>query len=145
MKTTERHHVRTIIVVDDNVDAASSLGMLLKLDGHAVQTATTGVRALELAQISPPDLFIIDLGMPRMDGFEVARRIRAEQWGSRTMLIAMTGWSREEDIEQSLNAGFNYHLVKPVEIDALRSLIANHSWPATPVLQAFESPGASAG
>ena len=124
---TEEHDTRAVIVVDDNGDSAESLAMLLQIYGHAVQTATTGSRALELAQPTPPDVFVIDLGMPRMDGLELARRIRAEPWGGAVVLMAMTGWSRVEDPQPSIDAGFDYHLVKPVPIETLRAIIQKHA------------------
>jgi len=116
---------RRILVVDDNVDAAESLAVLLRLEGHEVRTAPNGPAALAAAQAEPPEMVVLDLGMPGMDGFEVARRLRALPGTKGTLLVAMTGWAQEDDRRRCYEAGFDGHLPKPVEWEALRQLLAH--------------------
>lgn len=120
-----------ILVVDDNRDAGDSLSTLLRLRGHDVRTAYDGVDALGEASVFHPDVMLIDIGLPRLHGCDVARRMRAER-GSDVLLIAVTGWGQAEDRERSRDAGFDHHLTKPVELDALETLImAAHEERAT--------------
>lgn len=114
-----------ILVVDDNRDAAESLQMLLQMIGHEVDTAYDGEQALELFAAAPADIVFLDIGLPRMDGYEVAERMRAQSTARQPMLIALTGWGQEEDEQRALNAGFDQHLVKPVEYEQLTELLAN--------------------
>jgi len=116
---------RRILVVDDNVDAAESLALLLSLEGHEVRTAHDGPAALTAAQGEPPDLVILDLGMPGMDGYEVARRLRAMPGSNDVLLVALTGWAQEDDRRRCYEAGFDGHLPKPVELNALRQFLAH--------------------
>jgi CheY-like chemotaxis protein len=116
---------RRLLVVDDNVDAAKSLALLLRLNGHEVWTAYDGVAALETAQTRSPDGVLLDIGLPRMDGLEVARRLRQELCMKDALLIALTGYSQEEDRRRSLDAGFNAHLIKPVDLDALDAVLSH--------------------
>jgi PAS domain S-box-containing protein len=116
---------RRILLVDDNVDAAESLAVLLRLDGHEASVACDGPAALAAAQAKPPELVILDLGMPQMDGFEVARRLRALPGLSDVLLIALTGWAQEEDRKRCQEAGFDGHLPKPVDWAALRQFLAH--------------------
>jgi CheY-like chemotaxis protein len=116
---------RRILVVDDNQDAAKMQAMLLKLMGHQTHLAHDGAEALAVAEREKPDLVLLDVGLPKMTGHEVCRAIRQQAWGEEMVLIAITGWGEEEDRRQSQEAGFNGHLVKPVEPDALRQLIAD--------------------
>lgn len=113
-----------ILVVDDNQDSADSLAVWLRLKGHDVRTAYDGPQALDLALEQPPDLVLLDIGMPRMSGYEVARRLRAHPDTRRAMLVAMTGWGQEEDRRQSREAGIDQHLVKPLEPRVLEDLLA---------------------
>lgn len=103
-----------VLVVDDNHDAATSLSMLVELLGHQVRTAYDGVEAVDLAGEFHPDVVLLDLGMPRMDGYEACRRLRAEPWGANMSVVAVTGWGREDDRQKTHMAGFDQHLVKPV-------------------------------
>jgi PAS domain S-box-containing protein len=105
---------RRILVVDDNRDAASSLAMLLELDGHAVVSAHDGQSALAAADSHRPDVALLDIGLPLVDGYEVCRRIRQQPWGRTMILVALTGWGHEEDRARTRDAGFDGHLVKPV-------------------------------
>jgi PAS domain S-box-containing protein len=116
---------RRILVVDDNVDAAESLAVLLRLAGHEVRVASDGPAALTAAQAGPPDVVVLDLGMPGMDGFEVARRLRVLPGTKDALLVAMTGWAQEDDRRRCYEAGFDGHLPKPVEWGALRQFLAH--------------------
>ena len=120
--TLPRHRV---LVVDDNRDAAISLGLLLKLLGSEVQVVNDGPAALEILQSYRPTVVLLDLGMPGMDGYEVARRIREQPEGQTLMLIALTGWGQEEDRRRTSQAGFDHHLLKPADMAALKSLFSS--------------------
>jgi two-component system, sensor histidine kinase len=104
-----------VLVADDNIDAAKSLAMLLTVSGHQVLVAHDGRTALELAQQEAPDACILDIGMPELSGYEVARAIRAQTRGASMLLIALTGWGQSEDVERALAAGFDHHFTKPVD------------------------------
>ena len=104
-----------ILVADDNTDAAASLAVLLRLEGHDVQTAVDGLQAIDLAERMRPDVIFLDVGMPRLGGIEAARRIRSQPWGSATRIVALTGWGQESD-SRALRAGdIDLHLLKPVD------------------------------
>jgi signal transduction histidine kinase len=108
---------RRMLLVDDNQDALMSLANLLGLDGHEVRTAKDGFQALEAAPEFQPEVAVLDIGMPGMDGYELARRIRAQAWGRNILLVALTGWGQEGDRRRSKEAGFDSHWVKPLDID----------------------------
>jgi len=108
-----------ILVADDNRDAADSMALILEFSGYQVLIAHSGLDALEKARASMPDAMILDIGMPDMNGYEVARSIRAEAWGERIFMLAITGWGQEEDKERALAAGFDQHMTKPVDADAV--------------------------
>jgi CheY-like chemotaxis protein len=110
--------------VDDNRDAADSLGELLSLMGHEVGYAYNGPGAVKAAREFRPEVVICDIGLPGIDGYEVARRLRAEPLTAGVVLAALTGWGQEEDRRRSHAAGFDAHLVKPVAEDAIRALLA---------------------
>jgi PAS domain S-box-containing protein len=116
---------RRVLVVDDNEDAADSLAILLRLAGQNVRAAYDGPTALRLAEEFRPDLALIDIGMPGMDGHEVARKLRATFAPDRLTLIALTGWGHEDDRRRSREAGFDHHLVKPVEPNVLKQLLTD--------------------
>jgi CheY-like chemotaxis protein len=103
-----------ILVADDNHDAAEALSLQLQIAGHEVRTAHDGVQALAIAEKFDPNIVLLDLGMPRLDGYEVARRIRMRPEGRRVTLIALTGWGQQQDRDRTSAAGFDGHLVKPV-------------------------------
>src|SRR5262245_46024580 len=115
---------RRILVVDDNVDAAESLAMLLRLEGHDVRVAHDGPAALATVEADPPDHVFLDIGMPVMNGYDVAQRLRQRPGLERLVLVAMTGWGQEEDRRRSQQSGFDHHLVKPADPEALRQLLA---------------------
>ena len=110
---------RRILVVDDNRDAAESLAVLLRLLGHHVEAVNEGPAALRAATALRPDVVFLDLGMPGMSGFEVARRLRERRDVAGAELVALTGWGTDTDRRRSLDAGFDHHFVKPVEPDDL--------------------------
>jgi CheY-like chemotaxis protein len=115
---------RRILVVDDNRDSAISLGMLLQLMGNEVHTAHDGLEAVQAAEVFRPDVVLLDIGLPKLNGYEAARRIREQPWGGDTVLVAVTGWGQEEDKRRAKEAGFNFHMVKPLEPAALEKLLA---------------------
>jgi CheY-like chemotaxis protein len=115
---------RRVLVVDDNRDAAESLATILGERGHEVRTAHDGEAGVTEAAEFRPAVVLMDLGMPGVDGYEAARRIRAEPWGRGTFLVALTGWGADDDRRRTRDAGFDRHLVKPVDPDALARLIA---------------------
>jgi CheY-like chemotaxis protein/anti-sigma regulatory factor (Ser/Thr protein kinase) len=104
-----------ILVVDDNEDAAEMLSMLLELAGHHARTVNDGMSALAAARASVPEAIILDIGMPGMNGYDVARKLREDERFSNTALIALTGWGSNEDKRKAIDAGFDYHLTKPVD------------------------------
>ena len=114
---------RTIVIADDNRDAADSLATLLQILGHDVTVAYDGEQAFDLAASIRPDVLMLDIGMPGAGGLETARRIRGQDWGRAMLLVAITGWGREENKKESQLAGFDHHMVKPVEIDSLLKLL----------------------
>jgi CheY-like chemotaxis protein len=113
-----------ILVVEDNKDSADSLKMLLRLKGNDIRTAYDGLEAGEVAETFRPDLVLLDIGLPKLNGYEVARRIRQQPWGRDVVLVALTGWGQDEDRRRSQEAGFNLHIVKPLELAALEELLA---------------------
>ena len=115
---------RKILVVDDNKDAVDSLALLLSLVGQTVATASDGIDALTQFEHFGPDVVVLDLGLPGLNGYEVARRIRAMDRGSEVVMVALTGWGQDEDRRRTVAAGFDHHLVKPVDFDALKALLA---------------------
>ncbi len=114
---------RRILVVDDNLDAAEGLAMLLSLRGHDVATAYDGQDAIEQARKLPPDVVLLDIGLPRLDGFEVARRLREEHTSRPMLLVALTGYGQERDRVRAREAGFDHHLLKPVRLEMLEQLL----------------------
>ncbi|HYK25400.1 MAG TPA: response regulator [Steroidobacteraceae bacterium] len=112
-----------ILVADDNHDAAQSLALMLSMDGHDVRTAGDGLEALREAEEFHPQLVVLDIGMPKLDGYETARRMRKRPWAAHTRLFALTGWGQDEDRERARRAGFDQHLVKPVDPEALSQLL----------------------
>jgi CheY-like chemotaxis protein len=112
-----------ILIVDDNRDAANMLAMLLQFSGHETHTAHDGVEAVEATTRLQPDLILLDIGLPRLNGYEAARRIREQHKQRSPLLVALSGWGQDEDRRRSEEAGFDAHLVKPVDEDALRKLL----------------------
>lgn len=123
---------RRILVVDDHADSAEGLAFLLRLHGHDTETAEDGIAALELARTFQPDVIVLDIGLPGMNGFEVAQRVRGEN--SNVLLVALTGHGKEEDRRRAGEVGFDHLLVKPILVETLEAVLA-----APKSLQHFES------
>ncbi len=115
---------RRILIADDNLDAAESLMELLQILGNDVRVANDGMEAVHAAGELKPDVILLDIGMPNLNGYEACRRIREQTWSEKTVLIALTGWGQDEDRRRSSEAGFDHHLVKPVDLTALQKLLA---------------------
>jgi CheY-like chemotaxis protein len=113
-----------ILVVDDNRDSADSLATLLKVIGYDTHTAYDGDEAVTTARTFSPEVVLLDIGMPKVDGYHACHRIREESGGKEMFLVALTGWGQDEDRRRAEEAGFNHHMVKPVEVDALLTLLA---------------------
>jgi signal transduction histidine kinase/DNA-binding response OmpR family regulator len=126
----ERSSPCRILIVDDNADSAKSLARLLQLSGHEVSMAHDGPAALHQFEVNEPAFVLLDIGLPGMDGYEVARSIRERPDSGRIVLVALTGYGREEDRRKSREAGFDHHLVKPVEFETVLSLLESHGEPA---------------
>ncbi|MEO7362976.1 MAG: ATP-binding protein, partial [Gemmatimonadaceae bacterium] len=118
-----------VLVVDDNEDSANSLVMYLRLIGHDARAAYDGVEALEIAEAFRPELVFLDIGMPKMNGLAAARRIRESAWGQRSLLVALSGWGQAEDRRKSRDAGFDTHLVKPIDHETLAQLLVECGQP----------------
>jgi PAS domain S-box-containing protein len=118
---------RRILVVDDNLDSAESLSLLLSICGYDTHAVFDGLAAVEAAATFRPHIVLLDIGLPKLNGYEVASRIRGQEWGKKMVLIALTGWGQREDRRRSKEAGFDHHLTKPVEPDALKALLAGLS------------------
>jgi CheY-like chemotaxis protein len=114
-----------LLVVDDNKDAANSLAALLRLQGHEVRVAHNGLSGLEIAKTYRPEMIFLDIGMPEMDGYEVARRLRNDQDLKNIVLAALTGWGQQADRQRTAEAGFDHHLVKPADSKIVESLVAD--------------------
>ncbi|HST21803.1 MAG TPA: ATP-binding protein, partial [Blastocatellia bacterium] len=115
---------RRIVVADDNEDSAYTMAMMLKIMGNDVRTAHDGFEAIEAAEAFRPELILLDIGMPRLNGYDACRRIREQSWGKDVVMVALTGWGQDEDKRLSREAGFDHHLVKPIEPEALEKLLA---------------------
>jgi two-component system CheB/CheR fusion protein len=112
-----------ILVVEDNEDSADSLGMLLRLKGNDIRIAHDGLEAVALAEAFHPELVLLDIGLPKLNGYEVAERIRGRPWARDATLVALTGWGQEEDRRRSQEAGFHFHIVKPLELEVLETML----------------------
>jgi len=113
-----------VLIADDNADAANSLAMFLRLEGHRVVVALGGEQALQLAQADPPDVIVLDIRMPDIDGYELARAVRAQPWGATVRLIAVSGLFSQEDDERAATLGFEAQLTKPLDMDVLPQLLS---------------------
>ena len=114
---------RCILIVDDNRDAAMSLASLMEITGNETHTAHDGQEAVEAAARLRPDVILLDIGLPKLNGFEACRQIRAAPWGKSIVIVALTGWGQADDRRKSLEAGFDGHLVKPADYDELTRLL----------------------
>ena len=125
---------RRILVVDDNVDSLESTATLLGLMGHAVETAVDGLDAIRAAGEFRPDVILMDIGLPKLDGHGATRHIRSQPWGRSMVIIAVTGWGQESDRAQSKAAGCDAHLVKPIEVASLDAILLSVSSSSVPTL-----------
>jgi PAS domain S-box-containing protein len=114
-----------VLVADDNVDAGQTMALILKMSGYEVDLASSGREALEIARSRHPHALILDIGMPQMNGYELARHIRKETWGRKALLIAVTGWGQPDDKERARSAGFDQHLTKPVDLAQIERMLAS--------------------
>lgn len=112
-----------VLLVDDNVDSAEPLSLLLQAKGHATRIAVAGEQALDVADEFQPNCVVLDLGLPGIDGYEVARRLRERPYGTTLVLVALTGWAGKDVRTKAAAAGFDYHLVKPVDLEALEHIV----------------------
>ncbi|MDB5335093.1 MAG: sensor hybrid histidine kinase, partial [Planctomycetaceae bacterium] len=122
-KSIAAENRQRVLVVDDNKDSAQTLAMMLKIMGNDVRTAHDGLEAIEKAQEYLPNVILLDLGMPKLNGYDVCRRIREQAWGAKMDIIALTGWGQAEDRQRTKEAGFDHHLVKPVDVARLKELL----------------------
>lgn len=118
---------RRVLVVDDNKDSADSLATFLKMAGHEIHLAYDGIEACEVVEQMRPDVVLLDIGLPKLNGFEVCRRIREQSWGKGVVIIALTGWGQNEDRRKSIDAGFDNHMVKPVDPVALMKMLSSQA------------------
>jgi len=118
---------RRVLIVEDNHDAGEMYRILIELAGHEVLLAEDGTRGLELLKSARPDIALVDIGLPGMDGYEIARRFRAEPDAGRVLLVALTGYGSSADRDRSRQAGFDLHLIKPVDPQALQDLLDGHT------------------
>jgi CheY-like chemotaxis protein len=116
---------RRILVVDDNADGADSLATMLRIMGNETRTARDGLEAVAAAGAFRPDVILMDIGMPRLNGYDACRRIREQPWGQAVVIVAQTGWGQEDDRRKSQDAGFNFHMVKPIDPAALVKMLAD--------------------
>jgi CheY-like chemotaxis protein len=114
---------RRVLVADDNADAATSLGMLLEIMGHEVRVVHNGLEAVTTAEGFRPDVILLDLSMPELNGYDACSRIRAQPQNKSALIVALTGWTREENRQRSQEMGFDVYLIKPVELAALEKLL----------------------
>ena len=114
---------RRVLVVDDNVDSAESMALLLRLQGHVVEIAHDGEEAIAIAERFRPEAMLLDLGMPKLNGFEVCQRIRQSPWGAGVLMVAQTGWGQAQDRARTIEAGFDAHLTKPIDPTAVQDML----------------------
>jgi CheY-like chemotaxis protein len=114
---------RRILIADDNRDSADSMGMILRATGHEVEVVYDGLEAVSAARRMRPEVMVLDIGMPGMNGYDVAQAVRREPWSADTAIIALTGWGQDTDRQRSKDAGIDMHLVKPVEFDRLEAAV----------------------
>ncbi|MBM4299679.1 MAG: response regulator, partial [Deltaproteobacteria bacterium] len=129
---------RRILVADDFPQSAETLARLLRHDGSEVRIAQDGAEAFETAADFRPDVVVLDIAMPKLNGYEAARKIRSQPWGKQMLLVALTGWGQQQDRQRTREAGFDAHLTKPVNYSAIMDLLAK--LPATPAGTASEIP-----
>jgi CheY-like chemotaxis protein len=114
-----------VLVVEDNRDAAESMRVLLQLFGHQADVAFDGLQAIEKASEFRPAIILLDISLPKLDGYDTALRLRQQPWGKHIVLVALTGWGQEEDKRRTKAAGFDLHLVKPVDLKLLQEILSS--------------------
>jgi CheY-like chemotaxis protein/anti-sigma regulatory factor (Ser/Thr protein kinase) len=132
---------RRVLVVDDNVDAAESIAVLLRMEGHEVKTVTDGHQALASSQVFAPSVVVLDIGLPGMDGYELARRLRQLPETRKALFIALTGYGQKEDRAQAAAAGFQHHFIKPADPRAIHSVISQFGFGSEKGSEQFISQG----
>jgi len=115
----------SVLVVDDNIDSAQTMAQVLDILGYATFTAHDGLEALKAAERHAPRVVLLDIGLPHLNGHEVAKRIRSSSWGGNMLLIALSGWGQQEDRRRSQESGFDHHFVKPVDLEVLMETVAS--------------------
>jgi len=120
--STEGRSPVRVLLVEDNADSAEALALLLRMLGNEVEVASDGISGLRAVETNRHEIVLLDIGLPEMNGYDVARRIREQPWGERIALIALTGWGQDEDRRLAKEAGFDHHLVKPVDPQVLMPL-----------------------
>ncbi len=128
---------RRVLVVDDSADAAESTAMLLRLDGHEIRTVMDGHSAIDAIRSFKPEIVLLDIGLPGLNGYDVTRRLRELPECQNTLVVALSGYGRPEDLRRSHDAGFDQHLIKPVDHDRLTALINAYNGVRAPVPQAM--------
>jgi CheY-like chemotaxis protein len=118
-----------VLVVDDSKDVADTWCMVIGLSGHEVRSAYTGGGALEIAEVFRPQVILSDIGLPDIDGYELAQKIRSSRWGRSAVLVAVTGWGEEGRKGRSLEAGFSHHLIKPIDPQTIERLLESLAHP----------------
>ena len=113
---------KRILVVDDNVDAAESAAEILRLLGNEVSVVHDGLSAVHAVEVWQPEIVLLDIGLPGIDGYEVAKRVRQSAFGKNVMLVALTGWGQDQDKQRTSDSGFDQHWVKPVGLDKLKEI-----------------------
>ena len=121
-----------VLLVDDSPDSSEPLSLLLQAKGHETRVAIDGATAISVADEFRPDCVLLDLGLPQMDGYEVARRLRQRPYGAEMLLVALTGWAGKDVRSKAAEAGFDYHLVKPVDWDELEKIVQSVTRSTTP-------------
>ena len=116
---------RRVLIADDHKDSATSFARLLEILGNSVRIARDGEEALAIAEQFHPHVILLDIGMPKMNGYQACRLIRAQPWARDVVIVALTGWGQESDRKRSCEAGFDHHLVKPVDLDALEAVLSS--------------------
>ena len=114
-----------VLLVDDNAEVLESTQLVLEMMDFDVRTATSGTEALDLGEGFEPEVVLLDIGLPGMDGWTAAKQMRTHDWGQNALLVAVTGWGREEDLRRSREAGFDHHLLKPMDPDELLNLLGS--------------------
>jgi CheY-like chemotaxis protein len=122
---------RRVLVADDNRDSADSMAVVLRMMGHDVRTVHDGRQAIDEAAVFRPDVALLDIGMPQVDGYEAARRIREAPWGQAMLLVALTGWGQDEDRRRAAEAGFDLHFTKPIDVDEIEKLLVDRQRPVS--------------